>query len=141
MSDLLNAEYGIRQLHARYIDALWRKDAAALAKCYDEEGEWNIAGLHMRGRDEIAAAFEKLIAPQHRVLMRIGVPLLDIGVGVATGRLYATEDVKRNDGTAARNIGIYEDRYAGEGPLWRFLSRSWTLVYKGAPDLSDPFLV
>lgn len=140
MIDLVAADFGIRQLHARYVDALWRQDAEALARCYDEDGEWHIAGQHLRGRAEIAAAFARFVAPQERVLMRVGTPLLDIAGDIATGRLYVTEEVKKRDGSAARHIGIYEDRYAGEGAVWRFLSRSWTTLYRGAPDLSDPFL-
>lgn len=141
MIDVVVADFGIRQLHARYIDALWRKDGAALARCYDEDGEWHIAGQSFRGRGEIAAGFERFVQPQHSVLMRIGVPLLDIGDGMATGRVYVTEDVKKVDGSSARNIGIYDDRYAGEGTMWRFLSRTWTMAYRGPLDLSDPYLI
>ena len=53
-NDFMIAECGIRQLHARAIDTVWRKDAAAFAACFAEKGEWKIAGVHMRGRAEIA---------------------------------------------------------------------------------------
>ncbi len=140
MIELLTAEFGIRQLQARYIDATWRKDGPAFAACWEEDAQWQIAGMHMRGRAEIAAAFDRLINLSHKVLMRIGTPTLDIGQGTATGRLYVTEYVKKLDGGSGTNIGIYHDRYAGEGVNWRFKSRLWNLVYKGPPDFSEAFL-
>ena len=39
MTEFVIAESGIRQLHARYIDAVWRKDADAFANCFAEHGE------------------------------------------------------------------------------------------------------
>ena len=140
MTDVLTAEYAIRQLHGRYIDAIWRKDAEAFAGCFTEDAEWKIAGMHLRGRAEIAGAFEKLTAPARRVLMFVTQPVLEIGEGTATGRVYATEYIKRLDGQALRTIGVYYDCYAGEGLRWRFRSRHWNLQYLGPVDFSEPFL-
>ena len=55
MNDFLAAESAIQQLHARYIDAVWRKDADAFADCFAKDAEWKIAGMHMRGRTEIGS--------------------------------------------------------------------------------------
>ena len=43
MTELYVADSGIRQLYARYIDAVWRKDADAFGKCFAENGEWKIS--------------------------------------------------------------------------------------------------
>lgn len=139
MIGLLAADFGIRQLHGRYIDAVFRKDTEAFAACFTGDAEWKIAGMHMCGREEIAEAFVKLSAAAERVLMFIGMPVLDIGEGTATGRIYVTEYVKRLDGGLMRTIGTYYDRYVGEGTDWRFLSRHWTLHYRGAGDFSEAF--
>jgi uncharacterized protein (TIGR02246 family) len=139
MSDYLVADSAIRQLHARYVDAVWRKDFAAFADCFAEDAEWKIAGLHVRGRIQIRTQFEKFITPSERVLMLLGMPILEVGSGTAYGRIHVTEYLKLADGRAARTIGVYYDRYADEGDRWRFRSRHWNLHYRGPPDLSAPF--
>jgi ketosteroid isomerase-like protein len=139
MSDYLVADSAIRQLHARYVDAVWRKDFAAFADCFAEDAEWNIAGLHVRGRIHIRSQFEKFIAPSERVLMLLGMPILEVGSGTANGRIHVTEYVKLMDGRAARTIGVYYDRYVDHGARWRFQWRHWNLYYRGPPDLSAPF--
>jgi len=139
MTDFLVADGAIRQLHARYVDAVWRKDSAAFADCFTEDAEWKIAGMHIRGRVQIGSQFEKFIAPSERVLMFLGMPILEVGKGTAIGRIHVTEYVKRTEGRAARTIGVYYDRYVDEGDRWRFRSRHWNLYYRGPPDLSAPF--
>ena len=61
MTDVLIADYAIRQLHGRYVDATWRKDAAAFADCFAEDAEWKIAGMHLRGRAEIGATIQQVL--------------------------------------------------------------------------------
>jgi ketosteroid isomerase-like protein len=138
MSEFLLAESGIRQLHARCVDAVWRKDTAAFVDCYAEDGEWKIAGMHMRGRGEIGSRFEQLIGRNQRVLMRFGTPVLEVAGGTASGRTYTTEYVKRVDGQALMTIGNYYERFVEQGDRWRFQWRHFDLYYLGRPDLSEP---
>jgi ketosteroid isomerase-like protein len=139
VNELFAADFGIRQLHGRYVDAVFRKDTEAYAACFTEDAEWKIAGMHMRGREEIVETFLKLTASAERVFMLTGMPVLDIGTGTATGRIYVTEYVKRLDGGLMRTIGTYYDRYEGQGTEWRFRSRHWTLHYRGEGDFAEPF--
>lgn len=139
MTDILLADYGIRQLHSRYVDAVWRQDSAAFADCFSKNGEWKIATLHMRGREEIGGTFGKLLGVCERVQLILGIPLLDIGEGTATGRIHVTELAKMKDGTSAITIGIYYDRYVEEDGAWRFSWRHWGLHYRGPFDLSEDF--
>ncbi len=140
MTEFMAADSGIRQLHARFIDAVWRKDADAFADCFAEDGEWKIAGMHMRGRAEIGSRFAKLLTVCERVLMILGTPILEVGQGTATGRIYSTEFAKLADGGSAMTIGVYYDRYVQEGERWRFQWRHWSLQYRGPTDLSAPFV-
>ncbi|MGO9933700.1 MAG: nuclear transport factor 2 family protein [Steroidobacteraceae bacterium] len=139
MSDFPAADSAIRQLHARYVDAVWRKDFAAFADCFAEDAAWKIAGMHMRGRAQIQSQFAKFIAPSERVLMLLGMPILEVGNGTAIGRILVTEYIKLTDNRAARTIGVYYDRYVDQGDRWRFQSRHWNLYYRGPTDLSAPF--
>jgi uncharacterized protein (TIGR02246 family) len=139
MTDFLIAESAIRQLHARCVDAVFRKDTAAFADCYAEDGEWKIAGMHMKGRAQIASEFEKFMAPCERVLMLFTDPVLEVGEGVASGRSYVTEFMKYPDGRAVRTIGLYYERYVEQKDRWRFQWRHWNLYYYGPPDFSAPY--
>lgn len=140
MSDFLLAECAIRQLHARFVDAVWRKDSGAFGNCFAERGEWKIAGLHLRGRAEIAATFAKLLGACERVQLILGAPLLEVGNGTATGRVQSTELAKMADGSSALTLGVYYDRYVEAGDRWLFQWRHWGLHYRGPVDLSARFV-
>jgi len=139
MTDLLVAESGIRQLHGRYIDAVWRRDASAFVDCFIEDGEWKIAGRHIRGREALGGHFEKFMAASERVLMTIGLPVLEVGQGTATGRVHVSELVKLKDGGAVRTIAIYYERFVEQPDRWRFQWRHFNLYHYGPPDLSAPY--
>ena len=136
MTEFVIAEYGIRQLHARFADAVWRKDAGAYADCFAEDAEWKIATMHIRGRADIGGTFAKLLAACARVQIIAGTPLLEVGQGTATGRIQITELAKMADGSSAMTLGVYYDRYVEEAGRWRFQWRHFGLHYRGPTDLS-----
>lgn len=136
MTDFIAADCGIRQLHARFADAVWRKDADAFAHCFAEDAEWKIAGQHIRGRAEIGSFFGKIMGICARVQLIIGIPLLEVGNGAATARVPVTELAKMADGSSALTLGIYYDRYVEEDDRWRFQWRHFGLHYRGPLDLS-----
>lgn len=140
MTDFVAADCAIRQLHARFLDAVWRKDADAFANCFAPDGEWKIAGLHMRGREEVGATFAKLLGACERVQIILGLPLLEVNGSTAVGRIQATEFAKMMDGTSAMTLGIYHDRYVEVEGRWLFQWRHWALHYRGPSDLSAPFV-
>ncbi len=136
MTDFIAAECGIRQLHGRYADAIWRQDSAAFAKCWTQDAVWKISGREAHGRAEIAALFEASVAPSERVMMWSGIPVLDVGIGQATGRVQVTELIKRKDGETARTLALYYDHYREDAGHWRFARRHFNLYYYGPPDLT-----
>jgi ketosteroid isomerase-like protein len=139
MTDFVTAESAIRQLQARCVDAIWRKDAKAFAEAFAEDGEWKIAGMHMRGRAEIEATFGKLLGLCERVLTLNSAPILEVGEGTAFGRTYVLEHAKLMNGQTATTIGIYYERFVEQAGGWKFKSRHWSLQYRGPADLSAAF--
>ena len=139
MTDFIRAEVAIRQLHARYVDAVWRKDFNAFGDCFIEDAEWNIVGMKLRGRAAIIAGFEKFMDRYERVLMVIQTPVLEVGNGVASGRTYVTEHNRFKDGRTTSSIGVYFERFIDNGDRWRFAWRHWDLYYRGPVDLSGSF--
>ena len=136
MTDFVVAECMIRQLHARYIDAVWRKDIDAFVDCFAEDAEWKVGGQHLRGRDEVRGAITKFLEPIDRIAMMFSTPILEVGKGTAIGRTYVREFNKAKNGETASTVGIYYERFVEQGDRWRFQWRQWMLQYLGPPDLS-----
>lgn len=140
-SQFAEVEAQVRQLHAHYADAVWRKDAAAFAQCFMPDAEWRISGMVLTGRDEITAGFQHLLASANRVLITFQTPLLDLAGGpAAAARVYVTERCSWTDKAPNLNIGRYYERYAESGGRWRFSWRLFQLLYKGPADLTGEYL-
>lgn len=141
MTDPVVADYGIRQLHARFVDAVWRQDSESFAACFAAEGEWKIAGFHLRGRGAIGEGCRNLLGRCERIQLVVGQPILEVGEGNAIGRLQVTEFAKKKDGTTAITFGTYYDRYVEEDGAWRFQWRHWSMAYHGPVDMSGSYIV
>ncbi len=139
MTDFLVAESGIRQLHARYVDAVWRKDFDAFGDCFTEDAEWRISGMVLQGRDEIVWNLKRLMPNFKRILMTFRTPLLEVGDGIASGRTYVTEQSAFINGKPGTTIGIYYERFVDQGDKWRFAWRLFQLHYMGPAELTGPF--
>jgi ketosteroid isomerase-like protein len=130
----------IRDLHARYTDAVWRKDFMAFGECFTQDSEWRIGGLELRGRVQITQAIETILGNFRRVFITFQAPILDIANGRVSARTYMQEQVARMDGSANIAIGRYYEIFAEEEGRWRFAWRLFELHYSGPPDLSGQFL-
>lgn len=139
MTDFVVAEAQIRQLHARYTDAVWRKDYAAFGDCFTSDAQWRISGQLFAGRADITAAIERILGNFKRVLITFRTPILDVGTGAATGRTYVTEHCAWKNGNTNISIGRYYEHFVDEGDRWRFAWRLFQLHYRGAPDLTGTF--
>jgi hypothetical protein len=139
MTDFNIVECEIRQLHARYCDAVWRKDFDAFADCFAHDAEWRIAGNIFKGRNNIKEAITGIMAKFSRILMNLQTPILEVGEGVAQGRTYSTEHTRLITGERGLSVGTYYERFVDDGDRWRFSWRLFQLHYSGPPDLSGPF--
>ena len=136
MTDFMVAECGIRQLHARCIDAVWRQDADVFADCFTEDGVWKVAGKMFTGREVIRPTFTKLLGLNDRVMIIPGIPMLEVDGDKAVGRVQSTELSKLPDGSAFLTLGVFYDRYVKESDGWRFQWRHFSLHYRGPMDMS-----
>jgi uncharacterized protein (TIGR02246 family) len=137
MSEFAETEAGIRQLHARYVDAVWRKDAQAFGECFLADGEWRIAGMVLQGRDAITATIARILGSANRILMTFQSPILALeSAGRASARTYVTEQCSWADGRTNLNIGRYYDRFAFVDGQWRFEWRLFQALYTGPSDLT-----
>lgn len=138
MTDFALADAKIRQLYARYADAVWRKDPEAFGDCLTEDVEWRIAGQVLHGR---AAAVEmiKRVLPQFRwCSINFKTPIITVSDGKATGRCFFMEQSVFEHGRTFAAMGTYYDHYVDQGDCWRFSWRLFQTHYAGSPDLSGP---
>jgi uncharacterized protein (TIGR02246 family) len=141
MSDFLRVEAGIRQLHARYTDAVWRRDFDAFGDCWTEDAEWRLASYVHRGRPQIVAAFQASMNRYSRCLITIRTPIIELGPdGTATARTYATEQTAVAGGGYFNTIATYYERLVEREGQWRRAWAFFQLFYIGPADLSAPFV-
>ncbi len=130
-------ECAIRQLQARYIDAVWRFDYVSFADCFAEDCEWRIDGVVLKGRDHIVEFNRKLFRAQFRkLLLTLRTPVLEVGDGKASGRTYFSAHNLLADGRAFAPSGVYYEHFVDQGDRWRFQWRLFETLYAGPPDLS-----
>jgi len=141
MGDYRDAEFGIRQMHARYVDAVFRKDYTAFADCFTEDAEWRIAGEINRGRAQIVDFLKDKMDNFHRVIMTFRTPIIhDLTERTALARTYVTEQNGFRSGRPGSTVGLYYERLeVDNNGTWR---RSWSLFqlfYMGPSDLTGSY--
>jgi uncharacterized protein (TIGR02246 family) len=131
-------ELAIRDLVARYAHAVGTGDASDWAETWADDGEWNVMGRSVQGRDAVVQLWKDLMAGLAFVVQRPSAPSIRIDGPTGTGRWSVVEHAKTLDGTALFTIGVYTDTYVKTGDEWRFQSRHFHMLYSGPPDLSGP---
>jgi ketosteroid isomerase-like protein len=139
MTEALRAAAEIRQLYARYADAVWRQDLASFGDCYAEDAEWRIMGLVLSGRAGIVGNFARILPRYRRTLFSFGEPMIEARDATAESRVHVSEISKMTDGAVFAPIGTYYDRLVRHADGWRFSWRLFQTHYAGPPDLSGRF--
>lgn len=140
MPQFAAAEAGIRQLQARYAEAVWRKDLQCFGNCFSEQAEWRIAGMVLAGREAIVEAFAEIIGQAERVFMTFQTPVLAIGgTHRASGRTMVTEQCRWRDGRSNLTLGRYYEHFVRGDAGWQFDWRLYQVLYTGAHDLSGTY--
>jgi len=138
-TDLVAADTEVRQLHARYVDAVFRKDIDAFGNCFAKQAEWRVGGKILRGKNDITA-FMRGVFPQFvRIFMTFRTPLIHLENGAISARTYVSENSLFADGRAFAPIGIYFEHFTVERDALRFKWRLFQTQYAGPPDLSGRF--
>ena len=123
MTDFLVAESGIRQLHTRCADAVWRKDAGAFGDCFTEDGEWSTDYGTARGRGEIEALLASVVprpgeGPQRKhYITNILIELAGDRADVRSDYLVVRES---ENGLLPVMGGTYRDTFTKQDGKWLF---------------------
>ncbi len=140
MDEFTVAAVSVQQLHARFVDAVFRQDIDAFAACFAKDGVWKIAGMDLAGREAIHAAAGNLLGRCEKIQLIAQMPILEVDGITAQGRQQITELAKMPDGAGFITFGVYHDRYLFEDGRWRFARRHWAFKYRGPFDLSAGFV-
>lgn len=128
-------ELAVRDLVARYSDAVCRRDADAWIATWAEDCRWDLGrGRLTEGRDATLALWSRSLEryPWVGQLTPTGTVTLD--GDTATGSWWLLELNRLADGTGTLHFGHYDDAYVRTPDGWRFALRRLTMVYRGPLD-------
>lgn len=137
--DYLFAEAGVRALHQRYTDAVWRRDWEAFAGCFVDDGEWRISGMALRGRAQIGETIARIMARLSHVLISFRNPMLAVEGDAVWARTYIDERCAWKNGDTNIAIGCYYERFIEQDGRWFFQWRLFQPLYRGGPDMTGTF--
>jgi len=138
-------DLAVRDLTARYCDAVARCDGELFASLWAEDADWVVPGVATTsGRDRIARLFLRLregfvLCTQELLSGRV-VP--DDGATAQHGGARARWQIREHQWTDGAPVscvmGLYTDRLVAAAGVWRFAERRFDIVYRGPVDLSAP---
>ena len=135
----IDDEMGLRNLMARYVDAVNRYDGNAWIATWADNSCWHLMGTAVEGKDAIRALWEQMMSNFEIAVLFPNSCLFDIDGHTATGHWYLHEYSRDLQGNASAILSRYLDSYAKVEDEWLFTSRQYDIIYNGPADLSGPF--
>lgn len=130
-------DLAIRDLTARFTDAVNRSDPAALGALFTEDGEWVVPGMETTHGPEAAAArigeLRSTFVHLLQLLFSGHVGLAEDGQ-TAAATWYLSESASDGD-KAFAFTGVYRDELRRTEAGWRFARRTFTFLYRGRTEL------
>lgn len=128
-------ELAIRELLARYGDAVCRRDEAAWAATWATDCSWDLGGGRVtHGREETVALWRGAIEKYPWVAQVPTSGFVESDGDTVRGTWYVLELNHRADGTGVLHLGHYLDTYVNTAGGWRFATRRFHMIYRGAMD-------
>jgi uncharacterized protein (TIGR02246 family) len=133
-SDHAISQIEIRDLTARFTDAVNRRAPKELADLFTEDGEWHVPGVPAAtGREAISAVLHNLLKNFERLIQLTHSGHIDVAGDKATATWYITENAEDADGNAFAFTGVYTDNLVRTEEGWRFASRSFAFLQRAKP--------
>lgn len=135
----LEDEIALRNLMAKYVDAVNRSDGEAWISTWAEDGCWNLLGNPVQGRDNILALWQQMMGGFEFALMLPSSCLFEIDGDSASGHWYLHEYTRDKEGNASTVLSRYVDSYVKIAGQWLFKNRDYGFIYNGPADLSGNY--
>ena len=124
---------------ARYVDGANRRDRELWGSTWAEHGCWRLMGMEVSGRTAIVALWEQALQTFEFALLLPSSSHFEVNGDRARGHWYLQEFTRTHDGTATAMVSRYQDEYVRENGHWLYLSRDYSVIYNGPPDLSGHY--
>jgi hypothetical protein len=127
---------GVRQLAARYCDAVARFDADLYASLWTADAVWETTRGDIVGREDIVGTYSKLRARYELCLQQLLAGIVEDGrpedpPGGLRATWHIREVERKLDGEGIELYGTYRD-VCVEGPDgWQFARRRFDALYRG----------
>ncbi|MGI9286622.1 MAG: nuclear transport factor 2 family protein [Pseudomonadales bacterium] len=135
----LEDEIALRNLMAKYADAVNRYDADTWISTWAENGAWNLLGSPVEGRDNILGLWQQMMGGFEFALMMPSSCLFNVDGDGASGHWYVHEYSRDKEGKTTMILGHYLDTYCKLDGQWLYKSRTYSFVYHGPADLSGSY--
>ena len=131
MTDAVQDELAVRDLTARFTDAVNRREPAALGRLFAEDGEWRVPGLEGAvGPAQAADRIEGLLTGFAHLVQLLHSGHVELAGDEATATWYLTESAADGAGTAFTFTGVYRDRLRRTPQGWRFARREFSFLHR-----------
>jgi ketosteroid isomerase-like protein len=137
---LIEDEIALRNLMARYIDAVNRSDAEAWASTWTADATWHLMGNAITPRETIVATWTQVMASFDFALLMPSSCLFDIQGDSASGHWYLHEYTRDANGAGTRMLSRYQDSYRRVDGQWLYQSREYQIMYREDANLSGDFI-
>lgn len=129
----------LKDLMARYVDAVNHYDADSWIATWAEDGVWTLMGMPVSGRDNILAFWHEMMKAFGAVIMLPNSGTFEIDGDSATGHYYLHEYTQDKEGNGSVVLSRYQDSYCKRDGRWFYQTREHTMMYNGPTDLSGSF--
>jgi len=141
MNQDLRAESAIRQLVARYADAVNTRNKDTWASTWAEAATWALPGMEQQGRANIVSMWQGAMAGFPFVFhMMHSAPSISVDGDSATARWYLSEFIQDAQQNNSMNLGAYDDQMSCIDGQWLFTRREFNILYTGPADLSGTLI-
>jgi SnoaL-like domain len=128
-------ELAVRNLVARYSDAVCRRDPGAWASTWAADCTWDLGGGRVvRGRHAALELWTSALGKYPWVAQLAPTGTVEITGDTGRGRWWVLELNHLQGGTGALHLGHYDDEYRRTDEGWQFAVRRFTMVYRGPLD-------
>ncbi|MGE3621426.1 MAG: nuclear transport factor 2 family protein [Acidimicrobiia bacterium] len=135
MSDVAD-ELAIRDLVARFTDAVNRRATDEFADLFTDDGEWVVPGMpECRGGAAAGAQLAGMLEAFAFLVQLVHSGRVQVDGDQASARWYITEWAADGEGGGSYFVGTYHDQLVRTGDGWRFTSRRFDFLWLGRPEM------
>ncbi len=139
--DELEIDRAVRNLTARYCDAVASFDVDLFASLWTADADWVVAGARTTsGRERIVRLFSRLrsdyLLCTQELMSGSVTPVVGASPRAADAHWQIREFQWKADTAVSCVMGVYRDHVVFDDDQWRFARRQFDVLYRGPVDLT-----